>query len=538
MIETPVLIVGGGPVGLSLAVELGSRQVPCVLIEQSEGTIGTPKMNEVNVRTMEFCRRWGVADEVMQCPFPEDFPLDVAVVTKLGGYELGRVPRAARKAQKPGPHSPMSLQVCSQLWFDPILQKRAKSFRSVSLLYRHRLESFVAEADGVVARVNDLDHDREVVIRSEFLAGCDGAGSSVRRALNIKLVGSDVLSSTMHVYFRAPDLVAQLGIKPATFFFALDSTGNWGNIRAIDPAGGLWRILFDVSPDFDPKDLDFAKCLERSFAKPVDAELVGASKWTRRGVVAEKFSADRVHLVGDAAHQASPTGGLGMNTGVADAVDLGWKLAAAHSGWGGPHLLESYSMERQPACLRNVAMATRYYEGQAELTQGMQNIDRPTPEGDAAREAAGKRVLAHVTRMFTTIGLQIGYAYANSPICVADGTPPPLDDPGAYCPSTWPGARAPHAFLSDGRSTLDLFGEGFTLLRLGENPPDVGTFEDAAIQREVPHRTITLTEPHVAGLYERRLVLVRPDGHVAWRGDAVPAEPADVIDRVCGGPRQ
>jgi 2-polyprenyl-6-methoxyphenol hydroxylase-like FAD-dependent oxidoreductase len=538
VIETPVLIVGGGPVGLSLAVELGSRQVPCVLIEQSEGKIGTPKMNEVNVRTMEFCRRWGVADEVLSCPFPDDFPLDVAVVTKLGGYELGRVPRAARKVQKPGPHSPMTLQVCSQLWFDPILQKRAKSFRSVSLLYRHRLDSFVAGPDGVVARVNDLDHDRERVIQSKFLAGCDGAGSSVRRALNIRLAGSDVLSSTMHVYFRAPDLVKKLGIKPATFFFALDSRGNWGNVRAIDPAGGLWRILFDVPPDFDPKHLDFARCLERSFAKPVDAELVGASKWTRRGVVAEKFSADRVHLAGDAAHQASPTGGLGMNTGVADAVDLGWKLAAVHSGWGGRHLLESYSIERQPACVRNVAMATKYYEGQAELTQGMEHIDSPTPAGDVAREAAAKRVLAHVTRMFNTIGLQIGYVYANSPICVADGTPPPPDDPAAYHPSTWPGARAPHAFLSDGRSTLDLFGEGFTLLRLGENPPDVGAFEAAAAERGVPQKTITLTEPHVTRLYERRLVLVRPDGHVAWRGDAVPAKPAEVMDRVCGGPRR
>ena len=534
MIETPVLIVGGGPVGLSLAVELGWRGVPCILIEQSDGRIGTPKMNEVNVRTMEFCRRWGIADKVMSCPFPDDFPMDAVVVSKLGSYELGRLARPARRDQKPSPFSPMNLQVCSQIWFDPIMQEKARSFPCVSLLYRHQLESFEADEDGVTARVKDFANGRELAFRSQYLAGCDGAGSRVRRSLGINLLGSDTLSSAMHVYFRARDLLGDLGVKPGTFFAAVDKTGYWGNIRAIDPANGLWRILFDVPPDFNPKDIDYDKCIERAFSKPLKVEWVGASQWTRRGVVAERFSVGRVHLVGDAVHQLSPTGALGMNTGVADAVDLGWKLAAAYEGWAGPRLLESYTLERQPACTRNVTMATKYYEGQAAFREGLEEIDNPTAAGEEVRAKMGAQLLAHVARMFSTIGLQIGYVYASSPICVSDNTPAPADDPASYQPSTWPGSRAPHVFLSDGRSTLDLFGRGFVLLRLGNEAPDTKSLEANAAERGVPLQTVALNEPAVVKAYERHLVLVRPDGHVAWRGNEVPQNPRGLIDRVCG----
>jgi 2-polyprenyl-6-methoxyphenol hydroxylase-like FAD-dependent oxidoreductase len=534
VIETPVLIVGGGPVGLSLAVELGWRGVPCILIEQSDGRIGTPKMNEVNVRTMEFCRRWGIADKVMSCPFPDDFPMDVAVVSKLGGYELGRLARPARKDQKPSPFSPMNLQVCSQIWFDPIMREKARSFPCVSLLYRHQLESFEADADSVTARVRDLENDREVEFRCQYLAGCDGAGSRIRRSLGINLLGSDTLSSAMHVYFRARDPLGDLGVKPGTFFAAVDETGYWGNIRAIDPANGLWRILFDVPPDFDPRDIDYDKCMKRAFSKPLKVEWVGASQWTRRGVVAETFSVGRVHLAGDAVHQLSPTGALGMNTGVADAVDLGWKLAAAYDGWAGPRLLESYTLERQPACTRNVTMATKYYEGQAAFREGLEEIDSPTAAGEAVRAKMGAHLLAHVTRMFSTIGLQIGYVYANSPICIGDDTPAPADDPANYQPSTWPGSRAPHVFLSDGRSTLDLFGRGFVLLKLGNEAPDTKLLDAKAAERGMPLQTVAINEPAVVKAYERRLVLVRPDGHVAWRGNEVPQNPRRLIDRVCG----
>ena len=225
-------------------------------------------------------------------------------------------------------------QACSQFWFDPMLQRKARSFPGVSLLYHHRLESFEHQGAGVVARVRDLKGERDIEIRARWLVGCDGAGSRVRRALGIGLVGSDALSLSMHLYFRTPDLLAQLGVKKGTFFPTIDRGGYWGNVRAIDPANGLWRLLFDVpeeqKPGFDPAKVDCDAWLERALAKRVKVEWVGASLWTRRGVVAERYSDGAVHLAGDSVHQVSPTGALGMNTGIADAVDIGWKIAAVH----------------------------------------------------------------------------------------------------------------------------------------------------------------------------------------------------------------
>jgi len=534
-IETPVLIVGGGPVGLALAVELGWRGIQCVLVEQTDGSIVTPKMNEVNVRTMEFCRRWGVADRVMHCPFPADFPMDVVFVTTLGGYELARMERPAKMHHAPGPLSPMDLEVCSQLWFDPILRERARSFPCVKLLYRCRLESFNEREGGVAAEVTHLDGGGRQTIEARYLAGCDGAGSAIRRALDIRLCGTDVLSRPVHMFFRVPDLFGQLGIRRGTFFLAIDRNGLWANIRIIDPAQGLWRLfVLDTPPDFDPDHVDCDMYLRRALGRTLDVEWIGHSVWTRRGVVAERYSRGPVHLLGDAVHQLSPTGALGMNTGIGDAVDLGWKLAAVMQGWGGDALLRSYDAERRPVGERNVRQATDFFRGHREFGHGIESIEDAGDEGDAVRKRAGELLLRDIARMFRTSGVQLGYRYERSPICVADGTPEPADDPETYAPSARPGSRAPHAQLADGRSTLDLFGRGFTLLRIGPDAPDPSALAQAASRREVPLQVVALSEPQVSNLYARPLVLVRPDGHVAWRGEALPADTQSLIDRVRG----
>ncbi|MFM9971492.1 MAG: FAD-dependent monooxygenase [Burkholderiales bacterium] len=535
IIDTPVLIVGGGPVGLALALDLGWRGVPCTLVERTDGTIQMPKMNVVNVRTMEFCRRWGIADAVRQCPFPDDYPMDVAFVTRVTGHELGRVERPARRFQKPLDASPANMQVCPQFWFDPILLERARAYPHVRILHRHEFKTFDILGEGVVAQVTDLDSGKQIEIRARHLAGCDGASSRIREKLAIGLLGSAELSRSLHMFFRTPDLLRRLGARATNFYLFFDEQGFWGSLRVMDPVNGLWRLMIDSLPDdVDAEKIDFDAVLLRALGKPITVEWLNSSLWTRRGVIAEHYAKDPVYLVGDAVHQVSPTGGLGMNTGIADAVDLAWKLAAVHEGWGGAKLLSSYSAERQPAGARVVRMTTEFFEGTANVKEGLQEIDADTPAGMVLREDLGRQLAEVTAREFRTLGLQLGYWYADSPICIADGTPSPVDDPHHYHPSARPGSRAPHVPLADGRSSLDLLGPGFTLLRLSPRAPDPAPLLAAALKRRLPLQVVDLDEAPMRRVYETGLVLVRPDGHVAWRGDSLPPDAMSIIDRVRG----
>jgi len=532
-IDTPVLIVGGGPVGLALALDLGWRGIDCTLIERGDGTVDLPKMNSVSLRTMEFCRRWGVDGEVKRCPFPDDFPLDEAFVTRLGGHELFRLEKPARKFHKPGPHSPESMQVCSQFWFDPILKARAWSYPSVRLRYRHRLDSFRDTGDAVEADVTELEAGHRLRFRARYLIACDGAASSVRDTLGIRLSGPGVLGNSLHAFFRAPGLIERLGARPANFYLCVDHEGLWGSLRIIDPANAMWRLMIDDAKEVDLNTIDFDVLLARALVQPVAVEWLKSSYWTRRALVAERYSSNRVFLAGDAAHQVSPTGGQGMNVGLADAVDLGWKLAAVLQGWGGKRLLASYDAERRPTGARAVRMTTGYYDDARRLP-AEPAIDHETREGAAARERLAHHIAESTSREFRTLGLQLGYCYEGSPLCVPDGTGALPDDPQHYLPSARPGARAPHFFLPDGRSVLDLFGRGFVLLRLGPEAPHVQPLVAAAAERGVPLRVEDIASPEALKRYERRLVLVRPDGHVAWRGDEAPADCEAVVDRVRG----
>ena len=532
--STPVLIVGGGPVGLALAGELGWRGIACTLIEQGDGTIVTPKMNEVNIRTMEFCRRWGIADAVHACPFPSDYPLDVAFVTSLSGFELGRIPRPSRMSEAPEPHSPMRLQVCSQMWFDPILQRFARTFPHASLRYRTRLETFEASETGVIAEVVDVDSGERESIEAGYLVGCDGANSLVRRSLGIGLNG-ETLGYPVHLYFRAPGLLDSCGREPTTFFVTVDREGVWSNVRIIDPANAMWRLMvLDAGADLTPKTVDREHYLRRAIGRPFEVEWLGTSVWTRRSVVAERYSNGRIFLAGDAVHQLSPTGALGMNTGIADAVDLGWKLAAVIGEWGGVHLLASYDAERRPIGTRNVIMAAEFYREHEKIDESVAAIEEDSAQGARVRQRVGEMLVRGVGRMFRTVGLQIGYRYDDSPICLPDGTPPYPDDPEDLVPSARPGSRAPHLWLGEGRSILDLYGRAFVLLRFGSDPPDPSAFETAAASRRVPFKVVAVAEADAKQLYGRRLVLVRPDGHVAWRANEMPPDAGAIIDKVRG----
>jgi 2-polyprenyl-6-methoxyphenol hydroxylase-like FAD-dependent oxidoreductase len=530
----PVLIAGGGPVGLALAAELGWQGIECLLVEQGDGVVKTPKMNEVNTRSMELCRRWGIADQVLDTPFPLDWPKDVVFVTTMSGYELGRVTRPPRQVRA-SEHSPEYTQTCSQHWFDPILQRFTRSFPNVTLRYRCRLDTFVQSESGVIAQVTDLTTGEKEQIEARYLAGCDGAGSVVRRGLGVALEGQGMLGCAVNMFFRTPNLLDVCGKRPGTFFIPVDRGGVWANIRVIEPRAGLWRLMVnETDPETRADAVDKEAYLRRGLGRALEVDWVDINVWRRQSVLAAGYGRDRVFLLGDAVHQVSPTGALGMNTGIADAVDLGWKLAAVLQGWGGPNLLASYDAERRPAGARAVASATRFHANQTGWGDGLDGLDAPGEEGAARRRRVGDKLVTNVGVEFRTMGLQLGYRYDNSPICVADGTPPVPDDPETYRPSARPGGRAPHFWIEDGRSALDCFGRGFTLLRLGRAAPATGTLEQAASSRGMPLTPIAIDTEAARDLYQRALVLVRPDGHVAWRGDAVPADPGATLDRVRG----
>jgi 2-polyprenyl-6-methoxyphenol hydroxylase-like FAD-dependent oxidoreductase len=455
-------------------------------------------------------------------------------VTSLSGYELGRIALPPRMSEEPEPYSPMRHQVCSQMWFDPILQRFARTFANVNLRYQTRLEAFETSQTGVTAEIINQESGQAERIEADYLVGCDGANSMVRRSLGIGLNG-ETLGHSLNLFFRAPDLLKKCGKKPGTFFLAVDCDGLWANIRVIDPVNAVWRLMvLDIDAKQSPETVDRNGHIRRALGRPIDVEWLGVSIWTRRSMMAERYSQGRVFLTGDAVHQFSPTGGQGMNTGIGDAVDLGWKLAAVLDGWGGDRLLSSYDAERRPIGARNVDLTTEFYLEHEKFSDSIGAIEEDSAAGAKVRQSVGEALMRGVGRMFRTTGLQLGYRYEDSPICLSDGTPPYPDDPEHFVPLARPGSRAPHVSLGDGRSTLDLYGRGFVLLRLGADGPDVSAFEAAATARRVPFKTVAVTEPEVAQLYDRRLVLVRPDGHVAWRADQVPANAIAVIDKVRG----
>jgi 2-polyprenyl-6-methoxyphenol hydroxylase-like FAD-dependent oxidoreductase len=534
--HTPVLIVGAGPVGLALAGDLGWRGIPCMLIEKSDGAILQPRMDLVGIRTMEFCRRWGIADWVRDAPYPNDYPQDCVYVTGMNGYELGREPLPSRADERPPPQSPQKRERVPQDLFDPILKRFAGSFPHVTLRYRTELVGYEQTTDRVQASLRDAVTGRSETISADFLVGADGASSTVREIAGIGMSGNPALTYTTNVVFRCADFPALHDKGKAYRFIFIGPEGTWLTIVAINGCDRFRMSIVGSPEKVTHNEADIDAALRRAVGRDFSYEIESVLRWVRRELVADSFGQGRVFIAGDAVHLMSPTGGLGMNTGIGDAADLGWKLEAVLRGWGGKHLLRSYEAERRPVALRNINVSSQNL-GRMLSTRARRpppELFEAGPEGDAVRQEYGAWFTETMRHEWFMNGVHLGYRYDESPIVSPDGTVAPPLEARIYTQTARPGARAPHVWLPDGRSTLDLFGRGFVLLRLCADAPSGDGLRTAAEQRGVPLNIVTLDISEVMQAYQSRLVLVRPDGHVAWRSDQEPEDAGVLIDVIRG----
>jgi len=504
-----------------------------MLVEQGDGTIAHPRANAENARTMEFFRRLGIADKVREAGTPEDYPHTVLYLTALTGFEIARIERPGHGGRAPTAISPERPQRCNQLWLDPILRERAMSFPSVTVRLNCRFETFEHDDAGVIATVHDLATNERQRISADYLVACCGGASSIPKSLGIEMHGTPALEYNLNIFFRTPELWSYHDKGKAALHFFVDPQGIWRTLVQLD-GRELWRLSLNGKEYFDNAEtVDASAFIAGVVGKPVPHQVVSALRWVARDLVADKYQGGRVFLAGDAAHQNTPSGGFGLNTGMGDAANLGWKLAAAVAGWGGDILLRSYEIERKPVAERIVKQATGNFMRDRRRPSHPE-IAEDSAEGARARREMGEAIIASQSKVYLTDGTALGYVYDPSPVCWSDGSPPAPDSIMDYRPTTRPGARAPHAWLADGRSTLDLFGRGFVLLRLGDAAPDPGALAAAFTGRNVPLTVVPIADPRIRELYERSLVLVRPDGHVAWRGDAMPDDPLAVVDCIRG----
>jgi 2-polyprenyl-6-methoxyphenol hydroxylase-like FAD-dependent oxidoreductase len=523
-VEVEVIVVGAGPVGAALAGDLGSRGVTCILVEATDGRVFDPRLHAVNVRTMELARRWGIERDLRDCGWPKEHSQDVVYVTSIAGTELGRVRWPAIADMQPPAESPTFAQRCPQTWFNAILQEFALRQPAVQRRFLHRLEAFEQDATGVTASIRDLTTGQVWTARARYLVGCDGARSGIRDQLEIERTYASKLGHSAEIIFRSPALAAMTGPNEAGRYNVVQPTGMSKSLLPID-GRDLYRMTLIAEGSRVTQEAILAAVRE-SIGADIPFEPVNeVTPWISGVTSASRFNRGRVFLAGDAAHTMPTTGGMGMNTGILDAFDLSWKLHACLRGWGGPVLLESYEIERRQAADRTSEMASVIYLDwlalEPELRASGHLLYATTDEGAAYRARLGKQLVNVFSREFNSLGAALGYRYNGSPICIPDGSPEPEDSLAFYLPSSRPGHRAPHLWIEAARSTLDLFGAGFAVLQSGGADGLGDPLTAAAAAQGIPAKTYRL--PAAArDLYPRHLTIVRPDGHVAWRGDRVP----------------
>jgi 2-polyprenyl-6-methoxyphenol hydroxylase-like FAD-dependent oxidoreductase len=517
LLDTDVLIVGAGPVGLVLAIDLGQKGVRCTLVERKDAPQFLPKMERCNARTMEIFRRMGIAGQVRAAGLAAEVPMDVFIIEAMNRPPLVHHPypsvnEARRRidACTDGTQPLEPYQLISQYTLEPLLKSIAETLPSVTVRYDCEFHSFEQNQEQVTAKTSSGD------IRSKYLVGCDGGASAVRQQLGIELSGEgDLLRFRQGLFFcndlfdripidRGPGHGRHYHVADAAFTFLImqDSTRHWTLHASLG------------------RDEDMKAQFEKTIGVPLEYEMLYVGEWKQNLLIADRYGKGRVFLAGDAVHLVIPTGGLGMNSGVGDAIDLGWKLAAMLKGWGGPMLLASYEIERRQVGARNVA-ASRYA---SQGRRKWRNLWRDPEQLVAVAEVEQRK-------SNEMIGAELGYRYQGSPI-IADEPGGPEDDFREYRPTSWPGARLPHVWLVGHTAIQDRIGKGYTLLRMS-GKKDAG-LEKAMKALGAPFEVLDIRDAVARELYGVDLILLRPDLHVAWRGNGPPADPARLAELVTG----
>ena len=529
-----VLIVGAGPAGLALAIELGQRSIPCLLVERNDRVGYAARAKTTNVRTREHLRRWGLADALRAAsPLGVDYPSNVVFVTRLAGRELARFENAMYCAPGRNPLYSEHAQWIPQYSLEEVLRRHAESLSGVELRFNCELQGFEQDAAGVTAHLRGLAGRQDASVRTDYLVGADGARSRVRETIGATMQGDYGLSRNYNIVFRAPGLAQAHRHGPAIMYWQVNS--DTPSLVGPMDKGDKWFFMpTQVPPGMTKDDFDAKALIARATGIDLPYEILSTDEWVASRLLSDRYRDRRVFLSGDACHLHPPFGGYGMNMGIADSVDLGWKLAAVLQGWGGAALLDSYEAERRPVheWVLDEAVANHATLGNQLAAT---DIEADTEAGERVRREIGARIQATKLREFVTLGVVLGSRYDDSPIVVADGTPAPARDFLNYVPSARPGHLAPHAWLHDGSSLYDHFGAGFTLLASAQAAEaEVASASRQAADAGVPLKVIRPAEGGVAALYPTRLTLIRPDQHVAWRGDTWPAAGGALLEQVTG----
>jgi 2-polyprenyl-6-methoxyphenol hydroxylase-like FAD-dependent oxidoreductase len=544
MTESDVLIVGAGPVGLTLAIDLAWRGIDVTVVEtRARAAPPEPKCNHVAARTMEIFRRLGLAEKVRNAGLPADYPHDISYRTSFSGQELTRIHipcRRDRFTMQDGPDcnwpTPEPPHRINQIFLEPILFEHAAAQPRIRIVNRTSVEDVVVEDNSATVALRDLDTGAVRRFSCRYLIGCDGARSMVRKAIGAELAGDAVIQRVQSTYIRAPDLIDRQDTAPAWGTGAINPRRS-GMVYAID-GRERWLVhnyLRPGEPDFDSVDRD--ACLRTILGVPADFEyeILSREDWYGRRLIADRFRDRCAFIAGDAAHIWVPYAGYGMNAGIADAMNLSWLLAAHLNGWASSSILDAYEAERWPITSQVSRFAMSHAEAEIRRRGAVpDHIEDASAEGEQARAEVGRLAYDINVQQYACAGLNFGTYYDRSPIIAYDGAEHPAYTMDSYTPSTVPGCRTPHLWCKDGRSLYDAMGPEFTLLRLDPGV-DVAACEAAARDRGVPLKVLDIEPPATATFYGSKLVLSRPDQHVAWRGDTLPSDPLGLIDRVRGG---